>query len=288
MCANSLYDSLLPDIADADHRDRISVAGYAAGYIGGVIPFLGCLALMLALENKTLAMRIAFLIAGSWWLLLSMPLFFRVRENKLRREVRRFRDSAKEVWQNKKIRCFLISYFLYIDGVGTIYLMATPIAVDIGISESALLLTILGLQFYAFPCTLLYGKLAGKFGSVKMVTFAIATYVAASMLVGMMPLIPSQSGKLLIFIVLAVIIGSSQGGIQSLSRSFYSRIIPEGKSAEYFGFYNLFGKFTTVVGPVLVFVMVRLTGFSEFGILMLAVPFVCGGILLNKCAAMTE
>ncbi|MBR7119460.1 MAG: MFS transporter [Lentisphaeria bacterium] len=284
LCANSLYDSLLLDVASPEQRDKMSVTGYALGYIGGVVPFIVCLVLAYLMDDKAAAMRIAFFIAGAWWLLLSLPLFFLVREERRPSDDRSFIDSAKEVWYNSNVRYFLVAYFLYIDGVGTIYLMATPIAVDIGISQTALLATILGLQFYAFPCTLLYGKFARKFGSVKMINFAIACYVFASLLVGFMPFIGSKAVKLAIFIALAVIIGSSQGGIQSLSRSFYSRIIPAEKSAEYYGFYNFFGKFTTVVGPLLVFITVRLTGYSEFGIMLLVLPFICGGVLLNKVA----
>ncbi len=288
LCANSLYDSLLLDVSPRSKRDRMSVLGYALGYVGGVIPFLVCLALSFVMSDKTSAMRWSFVIAGTWWMVLTLPLLFFVRERKRTESCQApFWQAAKEVWRNKNVRNFLIAYFLYIDGVGTIYLMATPIATDIGISQAALLGTILGLQFYAFPCTLLYGTLAKRFGSVRMILFAIATYVAASLLVGVMPSMPSATAKLVIFIVLAVIIGSSQGGIQSLSRSYYSKIIPPQKAAEYFGFYNLFGKFTTVVGPVLVFIMVKLAGCSEYGILLLVFPFTVGAVMLWRVSGKT-
>lgn len=284
LCANSLYDSLLISISEPEQRDKLSVMSYALGYVGGVIPFIGCLVTMFVMEDKNLATRIAFFVAGAWWLLLSLPLFFLVREKSGSAEENsgNFCQDALEVWRNRNVRLFLIAYFLYIDGVGTIYLMATPIAVDIGISEVALMATILGLQFYAFPCTLLYGKLAGRFGAVNMIKFAIGCYIFASVVVGCLPFVSSPEVKLVLFVVLAVIIGSSQGGIQSLSRSLYSRIIPPEKAAQYFGFYNLFGKFTTIVGPVLVFIAVKLSGSSEFGILAMAIPFFLGGRLLKK------
>jgi UMF1 family MFS transporter len=283
LCANSLYDSLLISISEPEQRDKLSVMSYALGYIGGVIPFIGCLVTMFVMEDKNLATRIAFAVAGVWWLLLSLPLFFKVREKQAFPEKRNsFRQDALEVWRNRNVRLFLIAYFLYIDGVGTIYLMATPIAVDIGISETALMATILGLQFYAFPCTLLYGKLAGRFGAVSMIKFAIGCYIVASVAVGTLAFVESATAKLVLFILLAMIIGSSQGGIQSLSRSLYSRIIPPEKAAQYFGFYNLFGKFTTIVGPVMVFIAVKLAGYSEFGILAMAIPFFLGGRLLTK------
>ena len=284
LCANSLYDSLLISISAPHERDRLSVMSYALGYIGGVVPFIGCLVTMFLVEDKDLATKIAFLVAGVWWMVLSLPLFLLVREKASGVTEKRssFLQDAAEVWKNKNVRLFLIAYFLYIDGVGTIYLMATPIAVDIGIGEIALMATILGLQFYAFPCTLLYGKLSRRFGSVCMVKFAIACYIFASVMVGILPFVPSSTAKLVIFVALAMIIGTSQGGIQSLSRSLYSRIIPPERAAQYFGFYNLFGKFTTVVGPVMVFTAVRLFGYSEFGILIMAIPFFLGGKLLSR------
>ena len=284
LCANSLYDSLLISISQPQERDKLSVTSYALGYIGGVVPFIGCLVTMFLMQDKNLATRIAFFVAGTWWLLLSLPLFFLVREKKAPQQESGggFLQDALEVWRNKNVRLFLIAYFLYIDGVGTIYLMATPIAVDIGIGEVALMATILGLQFYAFPCTLLYGKLARRFGAVGMIKFAIGCYVFASVMVGCLPFIGSSAVKLVLFVILALIIGSSQGGIQSLSRSLYSRIIPPERAAQYFGFYNLFGKFTTIVGPVLVFIAVKVSENSEFGILAMVIPFLLGGKLLSR------
>lgn len=284
LCANSLYDSLLVSVSEPEQRDKLSVMSYALGYIGGVVPFIGCLVTMFLMSDKNLATRIAFVVAGLWWMLLSLPLFFRVREKRMEitENSGNFWKDALEVWNNKNVRLFLISYFLYIDGVGTIYLMATPIAIDIGIGEVALMATILGLQFYAFPCTLLYGKLAKRFGAVNMVKVAIVCYIIASITVGCLPFVDSSGVKLILFVVLAMIIGSSQGGIQSLSRSLYSRIIPPEKAAQYFGFYNLFGKFTTIVGPVLVFLTVKFFNSSEFGILAMAIPFVIGGTLLSR------
>ncbi len=284
LCANSLYDSLLISVSEPQERDKLSVMSYALGYVGGVIPFIGCLTTMFIMEDKNLATRIAFLVAGSWWLILSLPLFFLVREKQVLPQENggSFFKDALEVWQNRNVRLFLIAYFLYIDGVGTIYLMATPIAVDIGISEVALMATILGLQFYAFPCTLLYGKLARRFGAAAMIKFAIGCYVFAAVMIGSLPFVSSPEVKLVLFVILAVIIGSSQGGIQSLSRSLYSRIIPPERASQYFGFYNLFGKFTTIVGPVLVFIAVKVSGYSEFGIMAMVLPFLLGGKLLSK------
>ena len=181
-----------------------------------------------------------------------------------------------------------MAYFLYIDGVGTILLMATPISVDIGIPADWLLLTILALQFLAFPFTILYGGFARKFGARRMLYTAIGVYVAIALLVGLIPLCDSPGAKRGIFLVAAFLIGTSQGGIQSLSRSFFTRLIPNGQSAEFFGFYNIFGKFTTILGPLLVGFAGWLFASSEIGIALLAIPFLLGACLLAKVRLPSE
>ena len=160
--------------------------------------------------------------------------------------------------------------------------MAAPIASDIGITTTQLLAVILGLQFLAFPFTLLYGKLSGKFHPRNLVLTAIGVYVAIAMLALLLAVPGLKQFRLGIFIVLAVLIGTSQGGIQSLSRSLFSRIVPPHQAAEFFGFYNLFGKFTTIVGPVLVGIATALWGKAELGIAILTVPFLLGGFLLTR------
>jgi UMF1 family MFS transporter len=237
------------------------------------------------MADKIAAIRYSFIIAACWWGVLTLPLLFKVRENKESRE----RDTSldfvsnfKELLKNKNVLLFLVAYFLYIDGVGTIYTMAAPIATDIGITTPQLLGVILGLQFLAFPCTLLYGKLSVKYHPRTLVLAAIGIYVLISLLALLLALPCLKEQRLVIFILLAVLIGTSQGGIQSLSRSLFSRIVPSAKAAEFFGFYNLFGKFTTIVGPLLVGLSTALWGKAELGIAFLALPFLAGAILLTR------
>ncbi len=282
MAANSFYDAMLNDVASRAGRHGLSSFSYAVGYVGGVIPFIVCLGLSLVWSDRLAVIRWSFLIAALWWTGLSLPLFFAVRE---RRRTGSPAEKAggvlKHIWQDRNLRRFLISYFLYIDGVGTIYLMAAPLALDVGVSDEGLIVIILGLQFLAFPCTLLYGLAARRFSARRPVLAAIGVYMTIAVLAGAFPLIDSPRWRLVLFIVIAVLVGSSQGGIQALSRSLYSRLIPGGRAAEYFSVYNLFGKFTTIVGPVLVGLAAWWWGRSEYGIALLAVPFALGAIGLR-------
>ena len=286
MSANSFYDSLLLSVASKSIRDRLSSLAYACGYIGGVIPFLICLGLSMVIKENILVMKLSFIIAALWWLLLTFPMLKLVRERRScpgeSGDPLNFADNFKELLKNKNVLLFLIAYFLYIDGVGTIYTMAAPIASDIGITTPQLLAVILGLQFLAFPCTLFYGTLSKRFHPRALVLFAIGIYVIIAILALFLCLPCCREYRLYIFIMLAVLIGTSQGGIQSLSRSLFSRIVPPRKAAEFFGFYNLFGKFTTIVGPLLIGLVTICGGKAELGIAFLAVPFLLGGFLLTR------
>ena len=297
MASNSFYDALLPDVAGRGASDRISSLSYAWGYIGGVIPFLVCLGVSLLFRDSPgFAFRFAFVATAVWWVALAIPMFRLVGEHKRSGGsrigaldgFRKLWKTAREVRRHRDAALFLVAYFLYIDGVGTILLMATPISVDIGIPALWLLLTILGLQFLAFPFTLLYGRLARKFGARRMLYAAIGVYVAIAALVGLIPCFESTGAKRGLFLFAAFLIGTSQGGIQSLSRSFFTRLIPKGQAAEFFGFYNIFGKFTTILGPILVGLAGWLFGRSEIGIALLGVPFLLGGWLLGKVRLPSE
>lgn len=297
MASNSFYDALLPDIAPRGASDKLSSLAYAWGYIGGVIPFLVCLGVSLLLKDAPgIAFRFAFIAAAVWWIALAVPMFRLVHERKrpASRKIgaldglRKLWRTGREIGKHRDAALFLVAYFLYIDGVGTILLMATPISVDIGIPADWLLLTILALQFLAFPFTILYGVFARKFGARRMLYTAIGVYVAIALLVGLIPLCDSPGAKRGIFLVAAFLIGTSQGGIQSLSRSFFTRLIPNGQSAEFFGFYNIFGKFTTILGPLLVGFAGWLFASSEIGIALLAIPFLLGACLLAKVRLPSE
>jgi len=291
MMAGSFYDALLPEIAPPELRHSLSSLAYAWGYIGGVMPFLVCLALYLLFpaESKLLSMRISFLIAAVWWLVLTLPLMCRVPAQFERTPEQRRALEEEGGWKDvlillkdRNIVTFLIAYFLYIDGVGTIYMQAVPLAMDVGISADFLILGILGLQFWAFPCTLLYGSLAKRIAPRKMVLFGIGAYVMVSLLVGVMTVTPSLLLRQILFLVVALTIGAAQGGIQALSRSLFSTLVPPEQAAAGFGIYNVFGKFTTILGPILVGIAVEVTGYSTVGVLLLVIPFLLGAWMLCK------
>ncbi len=291
MGGNSFYDALLVQVSPRGSVHRLSSLAYAWGYVGGLIPFVLCMALTFCFPAGSFAgVKLAFLIAACWWGLLAMPLFRFVRETPPDSAVRRagaldgFRRlwaTAREISHYRNVLLFLIAYFLYIDGVGTIFMMATPISVDIGISQGWLLGTILALQLIGCPFTILYGALSRRFAARTLIYAGITTYILIAVLVGVIPFFASPTVRLWLFLSAAFLIGTAQGGIQSLSRSLFSKLIPAAKAAEFFGFYNIFGKFTTVLGPVLIFLAGVLWGRSEFGIALLIVPFVSGAWLLS-------
>ncbi len=287
MIANSFYDSLLIDVAPRGKRDELSSWAYAWGYVGGIVPFIICLAVVkvAGMNDILAASRFAFIFSGVWWTALTLPMLRQVRERRRHpddREKLYWGAAFRRVFANRNVMIFLIAYFLYIDGVGTIYLLATPIAQDIGISTSLIMFTVLGLQFLAFPCTIAYGRLSRRVAVRRLIWMAIGVYMVIALLAGLLPLLPSYREKLVVFLILAALIGSSQGGIQALSRSLYSRLIPAKNAAEFFGVYNLFGKFTTIMGPLLVGLSTWMWGRAEYGIMMLVFLFGSGALLLGK------
>ncbi|MDD3886500.1 MAG: MFS transporter [Victivallaceae bacterium] len=289
MGANSLYDSMIVDVAAPREFDRLSSLAYGWGYVGGLTPFvLFALPAVFLLGNQ--GNNVSFIAAAIWWGGLSLPLFFNVHSSVAATNsgggpmagLKRLAATAREIGRYRNAVVFLVAYFLFIDGVGTILLMATPISVDIGIPEWMLLVTVFGLQILGFPFTLLYGRLARKFDARKLVYAAIGVYMVIAALVGILPFIDSSSIRITVFLVAAGLIGTSQGGIQALSRSLFGRLIPPGMASEFFGFYNIFGKFTTVLGPVLIWLAVESCGHSEYGIALLIVPFAAGAWLLSR------
>ncbi len=283
MAANSFYDSLLINLSVPEERDKLSTTGYALGYGGALISFLLCLPLI-KISGGAYFLKGAFIIAAVWWLAGAMPLFFTVKENQNREQSCpvKFSETFRYIFKQKNILLFLTAYFLYIDGVGTILLAATPLAAGLKISNNMIMLTILALQLIGLPCTLLYGKLAEKFSARIMIYAAIATYILIAAAVTAMSFCSNSAIKQTLFYTAAVLIGTAQGGIQSLSRSLFSRIIPAERSAELFAVYNIFGKFTTIVGPLFILLATTLTGKAELGITLLTVPFTAGIILLSK------
>lgn len=281
------YDSMLNDVTTEDRVDQVSSQGYAWGYIGSCIPFVISILIILNADalglGGTKAAMIAFILNAVWWVVMTLPLlkgfeqrcFVERRENWVRGSFSRLFDVLKEIRQNRKILWFLAAFFFYIDGVYTIIDLATSYGKDVGISDTSLMLALLLTQVVAFPCSILFGILAKKVEGSKLIQISIIGYLGVV-------LFALQLDKAWEFWLLAVWVAVFQGGIQALSRSYYTKIIPKDRTAEYFGFYDIFGKGAAFMGTMMVGVATQLSGNSRTGVGMLAVLFLVGFILFRK------
>lgn len=287
--ANIFYDAFLVDVTSKKRMDKVSAMGFGLGYIGSTIPFIISLIIVMLSQNGvigisvSLASKIAFLITAIWWGSFTIPLiknvnqiyYVEIDDRIIKSSFKTLGKTFKEIKNNKVIFTFLVAYFFYIDGVDTIIGMATSYGTDLGISMTSLLIILLLTQFVAFPFTLLYGKLAEKFGGKKMIYVGIITYVIICIYAYFLK-------TTLDFWILAMAVGSAQGGIQAISRSYFAKLIPKEKSNEFFGFYNIFGKFAAIMGPFLVGLFTQITGESNKGILSLLLLFALGGFFLRR------
>ena len=292
--ANVFYDSLLVDVTDEDRRDRVSSHGYAWGYLGSTIPFIISVFIIMnpgtaGLSSAGSATRLAFAITALWWFLFSLPLLKNVQQihsldepdNPLRDALKRLAKNLRSIKKQKGIVLFLIAYFFYIDGVDTIIVMAAIFGRDVGVSAGDLMKILLAVQFTAFPCAIIYGKLAERFGDKTMLLAGIAAYA-------LITLFAWRLSSVLQFWILAMLVASFQGGIQAISRSYFSKIIPRQQAAEYFGLYNIIGKFAAILGPFLVGITSQITHNSRLGILSLVLLFITGGVLLSRSWRINE
>ena len=281
---NIFYDSMLVDVTADDRMDRISSYGYALGYIGSCIPFIIGILLILVRPfglSTQAATQISFVITALWWVGLTIPLLKNVhqthylenRSNQVSHALSRIGQTLKKIRKNPSVLYFIIAYFCYIDGVYTIISMATTYGGEVGISDTNMILALLLTQFIAFPCAIFAGNLAEKVGTLKVIRVSILIYCGICIF-----------GYQLAweFWVLAVVVGMAQGGIQSLSRSYFGRLIPKNESNEYFGFFDIFGKFADFFGPMIMSFCALVLGSSTYGILGLLLLFVVGYILLRK------
>lgn len=288
--ANIFYDSLLPCVASEKKVDFVSALGYSLGYIGGGLLFLVNVLMYLfpsffGLADEVVAVKLSFLMVGIWWLLFSLPLIFFVKEPKAEKAIsggqaikKGFGDIAatfKSFKILKQTGLFLLAFWCYIDGVDTIIRMAVDYGTALGFPSESLIIALLITQFVAFPSALLYNVFGQKVGIKRALLVAITAYGCIAALGFFMT-------KPLHFYLLAVLIGLFQGGIQALSRSFFTRIIPQKHSAQFFGFYNMLGKFAAIIGPLLLGVVTLLTHSNRMGILSLIILFALGGVLLSK------
>lgn len=292
--ANIFYDAFLTDVAIPRRMDAVSAKGYAWGYIGSVAPFLLVVGLILyggmvdglpVVEVKT-----GFVVVALWWLFFSLPMLKNVQQTYgIEPSARPVRDAFSRLWQTlnhirqeRHVFVFLAAYFFYIDGVGTIISMSTAYGRDLGFGVVMLIAVLLFIQVVAFPFALIFGKLAQRYRTKPVLLTGIGMFSLATLIGFSLPSVENSGVKSALFWLIAFLVASSMGGIQALSRSYYARLIPAEKSAEYFGFYNVFGKFAAITGPFLMGVVGHLTGDTRWGVLSILLLFLIGGWILHR------
>jgi len=294
-CANIFYDSLLPHVAGPDRIDQVSSRGYALGYLGGGL-LLGVNIIMIKPEIIWLARcpgipdaqwgsRLSFLSVAIWWSFFSIPLFRYVNEppailgagescNPLRAGFQRLKHTLQDIRRYSELLKFLIAFWFYNDGIASIIIMAVLFGREIGIGQEHLMGAILIVQFIGMPFTIAFGWLASQLGAKRSIYLALLIYALIAVGGYFM-----QSA--LHFWILALLVATVQGGSQALSRSLFGRMVPRGRTAEFFGFYDVSSKFASIIGPSLFATVGLVTGSSRNGILSLLLLFIVGGIILS-------
>ena len=285
------YDAFLVDAAESDDRlDMVSSHGYAWGYIGSCLPFITSLVIVLFGSNfgidMSTGMKIAFLITAVWWFAFSLPLMRNVHQVNYKEDggtgiklggvMRGLITTLKSIAKDKRLLFFVIAYFFYIDGVHTIIKMSTSYGTDLGIDATQLVFALLMTQFVAFPSAIAYGKLAGKFGTRKMLCIAVFAYLCITLFAAFL------LRSALEFWILAFAVGLFQGGVQALSRSEFGKLIPKEHANEYYGFFDIFGKYAAILGTFLMSVFTQVTGNASLGVLSIAVLFIMGIVFLVR------
>lgn len=283
------YESLLPFVSTGRNLDFASSFGYAMGYLGGGILFLINVLMHLfpaafGIQDGTVAIQVSFVTVGVWWILFSAPLAKNVPEPQVEinkdnayrltvRSLQTLKNTFKDLLVEKNTLLFIVAYWLYIDGVYTVMAMAVDFGMAIGLQSKDLIVALLITQFIGAPCAYYFGTVTHKWGARKPILFCIFIY-------SLTVILATQMSQAWHFFLLAMVIGMVQGGVQSLSRSLFARMTPPKLSGEYFGLFNLVGRFAAILGPVLVGFGALLTGSPRLGMLGLLALFVIGGILL--------
>ena len=287
------YDSMLMDVTDDKRMDYVSSQGFAWGYIGSCVPFVACLVLVLGSGklgiSMEVAMGIAFVIVALWWLGMSVPLLKRYEQkyyvgkqpHAIAQSFKRLGSTFKNIKKEKQVFMFLLAFFFYIDGVYTIIDMASAYGSALGLNSTGLLLALLVTQIVAFPCAIIFGNLSYKVSTEKLITVCILAYLGIAVFA---IFLKTQ----LQFWILAILVGMFQGGIQALSRSYFTKIIPEEHSGEYFGLMDICGKGASFVGTTIVSVVSQLTGNISIGVGMIAILFCVGIVIFFKAVSMTK
>ena len=290
----TFYDAMLPDVTTDERMDAVSSSGYAWGYVGSCVPFIVCIALILGGPavlglDMLFCVRVSFVITGAWWLAFTLPLFRTYKQryakelkpgetvaSELARTMSGLVDTMKRILHDKALLIFMVGFFFYIDGVHTVISMATTYGTSLGIDSTQLILALLVTQFVAFPSAIAYGRLAGRFGTLRMIIIAVAAYVLIVLFAAFFLKTAVE------FWILAVAVGLFQGGIQALSRSYFGKLIPKERANEYYGFFDIFGRYASVMGTLLVSVVTSLTGDPSLGVLSIGILLIVGFVMLVR------
>ena len=286
---NIFYDSLIVSVSNDQNRNRVSALGYSLGYLGGGLLFVLNVLMFLnpqwfGIESESQAILLSFLTVAIWWSLFSIPIFRNVSEsastinqlNFFETLVKSFNEvyqTLKEIRKYKNVAIFLLAYWFYMDGIDTIVRMATAYGSDIGLETSSMITALIVTQFVGFPSTLIFGYFAERLGFQKILSVGILIYITICFFARNITTAAE-------FYILAVVVGLVMGGMQAVSRAYFSSIIPKGKEAQFFGFYNLVGKSAVIFGPALVAWVSIIFNDSRLGILSLLILFIPGLILI--------
>lgn len=278
------YDSMLTDVTTPERMDRVSSHGYAWGYVGSTIPFVISIAIIFGKDmigistfHATIA---AFVINALWWFLFSIPIIKTYEqkhinvENETNQVFRQLWATLQQIIKDRKISLFLLSFFFYIDGVYTIINMATAYGTSLGLDSTGLILALLVTQLVAFPAALYFSKISHQYKTETLIKICIIAY-------GLIALYAIQLDQLYEFWILAIAVGMFQGAIQALSRSYFAKIIPNEKSGEYFGIFDICGKGASIFGTLIVSLITTFTGNQQYAVASLTILFIAGFIILN-------
>lgn len=282
MLSNVFYDSMMLNFKNTNQYDSISALGYALGYLGGGLAFVISLLFLFYYDQSSYPLiyekKIVFIFTSFWWLLFMIPLILYWNDNDSNQTISnpqyKLRDTYNYIRSNKKLLLFLFAYWIYIDGVDTVIRMAVNYGITIGFGSSDLLIALLVIQFVGFPATLFIGYLANKYNTELGIQICLLVYLLVTIL-------SYNLTSIFEFYIIAILIGLVQGGIQSLSRSYYARIVPNNRSSEFFGVYNMLGKFAALIGPLVVGFMSYAFDSTRIGILSLSIFFILGLYLFN-------
>lgn len=278
------YDALLVNVAAPAERDRVSAFGYGLGYLGGGVLFVANVAMVLkpeafGISDQATATKLAFVSVAVWWVLFSLPLFRYVREPRATHQEamgwRELMATMKRILGMKPVLMFLLAYWLYIDAVGTVAQMAVDFGLKLGFASDSLIKAILIVQFVSFPAALVFGWIGQRYGARRGIYLGLAIYSGLTTWAWFM-----QTER--DFYLMAATVGLVQGGVQSLSRSYFASLIPQDSAGQFFGFYNMLGKFAAVLGPLVVGVTAALTNNPRLALFMLVFFFIAGALLLSR------